>query len=156
MEIILLDKIENLGDIGDTVKVKPGYARNFLLPKGKAAVANADNLKMLEERRAELQRQAADELTVAKGRAAQLLDLRLEIAAKTGSEGKLFGSVGTVDIAEAAAALGIEIERSEIRLAEGPIRVAGEHEVQVHLHTDITVPITVIVQDEDADSEGTE
>jgi len=149
MEIILLDKIENLGDIGDKVKVKPGYARNFLLPQGKAAIANAENLKMLEARRAELEREAAEELSAAQARGAALENLRLEIKARAGTEGKLFGSVGPVDIAEAAAARGIEIERSEIRMAEGPIRVAGEHQVGVHLHSDLTVMITVVVEDEE-------
>ena len=149
MEIILLDKVENLGDIGDTVKVKPGYARNFLLPQGKAAIANADNLKMLEARRAELESEAAAELGAATGRAAKLEGLRLEIKARAGTEGKLFGSVGPVDVAEAAAAKGIELERSEIRMADGPIRVAGEHEVHIHLHSDLTVPIMVIVEDEE-------
>ncbi len=154
MEIILLDKVENLGNIGDTVKVKPGYARNFLLPQGKAAIANAENLKMLEARRAELEREAADELAAAQARAKAMEDLRLTIKARAGTEGKLFGSVGPVDIAEAAAARGIEIERSEIRMADGPIRVAGEHEVQIHLHSDLTVPVAVIVEDEAAESEA--
>ncbi len=149
MEIILLDRIENLGDIGDKVKVKPGYARNYLLPQGKAAPATAENVRKLEERRAELERQAAEELAAAKARAKTVEGLRLEITAKAGSEGKLFGSIGPVDITEAAAARGIEIERSEIRMAEGPIRVAGEHSVDVHFHSDITVPITVVVEGEE-------
>lgn len=148
MEIILLDKVENLGDIGDKVKVKAGYARNYLLPQGKAAAATAENLKKLEERRAELEKAAAEELAAAKARAGTMDDLRLEITAKAGTEGKLFGSIGPVDIAEAAAARGIEIERSEIRMAEGPIRVAGEHSIDIHLHSDITVPVTVVVEGE--------
>lgn len=149
MEIILLDKVENLGDIGDKVKVKAGYARNYLLPQGKAAAATAENLKKLEERRAELEKAAAEELAAAKARAGTVEDLRLEIKAKAGTEGKLFGSIGPVDIAEAAAGRGIEIERSEIRMADGPIRVAGEHTVDIHLHSDITVPITVVVEGEE-------
>lgn len=149
MEIILLDKVENLGDIGDKVKVKAGYARNYLLPQGKAAAATAANLKKLEARRTELERAAAEELAAAKARAGTIEELRLEIKAKAGTEGKLFGSIGPVDIIEAAAARGIEIERSEIRMADGPIRVAGEHPVDVHLHSDITVPITVVVDSEE-------
>lgn len=149
MEIILLDRVENLGDIGDKVKVKPGYARNYLLPQGKAATATPENLKKLEARRSELEREAAEELAAAKARAGTMENLRLEISAKAGTEGKLFGSVGTVDIAEAAAARGIEIERSEIRMPDGPIRVAGEHEVDIHLHSDITLPITVVVAGEE-------
>lgn len=149
MEIILLDRVENLGDIGDKVKVKPGYARNYLLPQGKAAAATPENVKKLEERRAELERVAGEELAAAKVRAETVEGLRLEIKAKAGTEGKLFGSVGTVDIAEAAAARGIEIERSEIRMPDGPIRVAGEHAVDIHLHSDITVPITVVVEGEE-------
>ncbi len=149
MEIILLDRVENLGDIGDKVKVKPGYARNYLLPQGKAATATAENVKKLEARRAELERQAGEELAAAKARADAVENLRLEITAKAGTEGKLFGSVGPVDIAEAAEARGIEIERSEIRMPDGPIRVAGEHAVDIHLHSDITVPITVVVAGEE-------
>lgn len=152
MQIILLDMVENLGKIGDTVKVKAGYARNFLLPQGKAAMATADNLKMVEERRAELERESAEELTAAKGRGKSLENLRLVIKARIGTEGKLFGSVGPVDIAEAAEAKGVEIERSEIRMADGPIRAAGEHEVDVHLHTDLTVAITVVVEEEEENS----
>lgn len=149
MEIILLDRVENLGDIGDKVKVKPGYARNYLLPQGKAATATAENLKKLEARRSELEREAAEELAAAKARAGAIENLRLEITAKAGTEGKLFGSVGTVDIAEAAGKRGIEIERSEIRMPDGPIRVAGEHAVDIHLHSDITVPVTVVVAGEE-------
>lgn len=149
MQIILLDKVENLGNIGDTVKVKPGYARNFLLPQGKAATATPENLKMVEERRAEFERESKEELNAAKGRAARFENLRLEIKAKVGEEGKLFGSVGPVDIAESVNAMGIELERSEIRMADGPIRVAGEHPVDIHLHSDLTVSITVVVEAEE-------
>ncbi|NNF52605.1 MAG: 50S ribosomal protein L9 [Gammaproteobacteria bacterium] len=149
MEIILLDRVENLGDIGDTVKVKPGYARNYLLPQGKAATATPENLKKLEARRSELEREAAEDLAAAKARAGTIENLRLEISAKAGTEGKLFGSVGTVDIAEAAKARGIEIERSEIRMPDGPIRVAGDHDVDIHLHSDITVPVVVVVVGEE-------
>jgi large subunit ribosomal protein L9 len=146
MEIILLEKIDNLGGIGDKVRVKPGYARNFLLPQGKATVATAENLAVFEERRAEIERKAAEELSAAQARASQLEGKVLTINAQAGTEGKLFGSVGTIDIAEACAAEGIEVSRSEIRMAEGPIRVAGEHEVEFHLHSDVNVTVKVIVQ----------
>ncbi len=146
MEIILLEKIDNLGGIGDKVRVKPGYARNFLLPQGKATVATAENLALFEERRAEIERKAAEELSAAQARASQLEGKVLTINAQAGTEGKLFGSVGTIDIAEACAAEGIEVSRSEIRMAEGPIRVAGEHEVEFHLHSDVNVTVKVIVQ----------
>lgn len=149
MEIILLDRVENLGDIGDKVRVKAGYARNYLMPQGKAATATPENLKKLEARRSELEREAADELAAAKVRAGTIENLSLTVTAKAGSEGKLFGSVGPVDIAEAALARGIEFERSEIRMPDGPIRVAGEHTVDIHLHSDITLPITVIVEGEE-------
>lgn len=146
MEIILLERIENLGGIGERVKVRSGYARNFLIPKGKATVATPENVARFEERRAEIERRASDELAAARARAAQLEGQVLTITAQTGSEGKLFGSVGTIDIAEACTALGIEVARSEIRMADGPIRVAGEHEVDFHLHTDVNVTVKVVVQ----------
>jgi large subunit ribosomal protein L9 len=146
MEIILLEKIDNLGGVGDKVRVKPGYARNFLLPQGKATVATAENLALFEERRAEIERKAAEELAAAQARASQLEGKVLVINAQAGTEGKLFGSVGTIDIAEACEADGIEVSRSEIRMAEGPIRVAGEHEVEFHLHSDVNVTVKVVVQ----------
>ncbi len=145
MEVILLEKIENLGTIGDTVKVKPGYGRNYLLPKGKATLATKENREKFEAIRAELERKSADELTRAQGRAEQFKALDLTLSAKAGGEGKLFGSIGTFDIVEACMAAGVEVERSEIRLPEGPLRMVGEHEVDVHLHSDVTVTITVNV-----------
>jgi large subunit ribosomal protein L9 len=149
MDIILLQKVANLGNIGDRVKVKPGYGRNFLLPQGKATLATADNVAKFEARRAELEKAAGDELSKAQARAAKLQGFRLSIAAKAGGEGKLFGSVGTADIAEAASKAGYEVERSELRLPHGPIRQAGEHTVQVHLHTDVTVdlPVTIVAEE---------
>jgi len=149
MQVILLEKIDNLGGIGDLVKVKPGYARNFLIPKGKATVATPENIAKFEERRAELERRAAEELEAAKARAKKLEGQAVRIKAQAGPEGKLFGSIGTVDIAEAVSTLGVEVERSEVRLPEGPIRVVGDHEVELHLHSDVNVTITVAVESAD-------
>ena len=145
MDVILLEKVENLGSIGDKVSVKPGYGRNFLVPQGKAKLATPANLAAFEAHRAELEKKAAAELSEAEARAAQVRDTTLEMAAKTGTEGKLFGSIGTIDIASALQAKGIEISRSEIRLPDGPLREIGEHAVSLHLHTDIDVQITVNV-----------
>lgn len=149
MDVILLEKVANLGGIGDRVKVKPGYARNFLLPQGKATMATAENVARFEARRAELERKAQDNLQAAQQRATALQDFQLRITAKAGSEGKLFGSVGTADIAEAVTAAGHEIERSEVRLPAGPIRVIGEHVVTLHLHTDVEVslPVTIVAEE---------
>jgi large subunit ribosomal protein L9 len=149
MEVILLDKVENLGGVGDKVKVKPGYARNYLLPQGKAARATPENIAAFEARRVELEAKAAAAIGEAKARAEKIAGLKLVIRAKVGSEGKLFGSVGTVDIADAAQAAGVPIERSEVRLAEGPLRVVGDHEVEIHLHSEVSVPITVTVEAEE-------
>ena len=143
MNVILLEKVENLGGIGDLVKVKPGYGRNFLLPQGKAALATPENIKAIEARRAELEAAAAEELAAAKVRAEALKDVEVVITANAGSEGKLFGSVGTVDIAKALEAIQIEVERSEIRMPEGPIHELGEFVVGVHLHTEVDVDIKV-------------
>ena len=149
MEVILLQKVANLGNIGDKVNVKPGYGRNFLLPSGKAALATAANLKKFEARRAELEKAAADSLTSARTRAKQLEDFKLDLRAKAGTEGKLFGSIGTADIAEALTKAGIEIERSEVRLPGGPIRLVGEHHVKLHLHSDVEIDLPVHVTAED-------
>lgn len=145
MQVILLEKIDNLGDIGDQVKVKSGYGRNFLLPQGKAALATKDNIAKFEAMRADLEAKAADELANAKARAEQLSGIELTISAKAGTEGKLFGSVGTFDLVEAFEKAGVTVERSEIRLPEGPLRTAGEHHIDVHLHTDINVGVLVTV-----------
>jgi len=149
MEVILLQKVANLGNIGDKVKVKPGYGRNYLLPQGKAAVATAANLQKFEERRAELEKLAADELASATLRSGQLENFRLAMTAKAGGEGKLFGSIGTADIAEALSGAGIRIERSEVRLPAGPIRLVGEHHVKLHLHTDVVIdlPVDVVAEE---------
>ena len=151
MEVILLEKVETLGGIGDKVTVKPGYGRNYLLPQGKATLATAANLAEFEARRAELEAKAAEELAAAKARAAKLEGARVEISALVGSEGKLFGSVGTIDIADAFTAAGMPIERAEIRLTdEGAFREVGEHEIGLHLHADIDVTATVVVVAQEA------
>jgi large subunit ribosomal protein L9 len=149
MQIILLEKIDNLGGIGDMVKVKSGYARNYLIPQGKATVATADNVAKFEERRADLEKKAAGEIAIAKDRAAKLEGQVVRIQAQAGPEGKLFGSIGTLDIAEACTALGVEVERSEVRLPEGPLRLVGQHEVEIHLHSDVNVWLTVVVESGD-------
>lgn len=152
MEVILLEKVANLGNIGDRVRVKPGYGRNFLLPQGKATLATATNIAAFEARRAELERKQAEELAAARSRADRLGAIALRISAKAGSEGKLFGSLGTLDIAEACTAAGVPVERSEVRLPSGPIRTTGEHPIDLHLHTDVTVTIRLEVVPEDAAS----
>ena len=145
MDIILLEKVENLGNIGDRVKVRSGYGRNFLLPKGKATLATPEKIAIFEERRAELERKQAEELAAAQGRAEQIEGLALRIAANAGPEGKLFGSLGTIDIAEACTAAGIIVERSEVRLPDGPLKMLGEHEVEIHVQSDVNVMIRVEV-----------
>jgi large subunit ribosomal protein L9 len=150
MDVILLTKVANLGNIGDRVKVKSGYGRNFLLPKGKATLATPDNVKKFEARRAELEKIAGDQFKDAERRAAALKDFKLEITAKAGTEGKLFGSIGTADIAEAASKAGHKLARAEVRLPTGPLRTVGEHMVALHLHTDIDVQLPVIITAEDA------
>jgi large subunit ribosomal protein L9 len=145
MNVILLENVENLGRIGDLVKVKPGYGRNYLLPQGKAALATPENMKEIEARRAELEKAAAEELAAAKARAGTIEGMELVIQANAGPEGKLFGSVGPIDIAEAFEKVQLEVERSEVRMAEGPIQELGEFAVGVHLHPDVDVEITVRV-----------
>jgi len=146
MDVILLDKVDNLGDLGEKVSVKPGYGRNFLIPTGRAVAATAGNLKVFEARRAELQKQAQDKLTTAEARKAELEALgSVTVTHKAGDEGKLFGSVGTGDIAEACTAAGVELAKSEVRLPEGPLRVAGEYEVTLHLHTDVNATLKVVI-----------
>ena len=149
MQIILLEKIQNLGGLGDTVDVKPGFARNFLIPSGKAVSANEANMAEFEARRAELERQQAEAVNAAKARAAKLVDLTVVIAHRAGEEGKLFGSVGPADVAAAITATGTEIDRSEVRIPES-IRQVGEYSVEVQLHADVVVAITLDVQAEQA------
>lgn len=145
MDVILLEKITNLGNLGDTVTVKAGYGRNYLIPTGLAVPATAANVEAFEARRAELEKAAAEKLAAAEQRKTQLDDLHVTIARKAGDEGKLFGSVGTADIAEAITAAGVEVDRQEIRLAEGAFRVTGDYEVSIHLHTDVDATVTLSI-----------
>jgi large subunit ribosomal protein L9 len=149
MDIILLQKVANLGQIGDRVKVKSGYARNFLVPTGRATMATAANIAKFEAQRATLEAKAAEELHAAQARAEALGTFKLELRAKAGAEGKLFGSIGTADIAEASTKAGHALSRSEVRLPAGPIRLAGDHQVQLHLHTDVDVILAVTIVAED-------
>ncbi|WP_025821561.1 50S ribosomal protein L9 [Shewanella marina] len=149
MNVILLDKIANLGNLGDQVSVKAGYARNFLLPQGKAVVANAENVKVFEARRAELEAKMAADLAVATERAAKIAALEsVVIASKAGDEGKLFGSVGTRDIADAVTAAGVELAKAEVRLPLGALRTTGDFEVDFQLHTEVKglVKVTVVAE----------
>ena len=145
MNVILLEKIGNLGDLGDEVSVKPGFARNYLLPQGKAVTADDENRTIFEGRRAELEASANQKLAEANTRAEKLADKELSIAVKSGEEGRLYGSVGTQNIADALTAEGIPVERSEIRMPEGVIRVLGEYDIAIQLHTDVTAQIKVVV-----------
>ena len=153
MEIILLQKVDNVGGIGDLVRVKSGYARNYLIPQGKATLATAENKAKFELRRAELEAKAAAEVAAAQARAKKLEGLTLKIEMQAGAEGKLFGSVGTVDIAEAIAKQGVEVERSEIRLPDGPLRTVGDHQVVLHLHTDVNVEIKIVIEAAEPENE---
>ena len=145
MEVILLEKIGKLGSLGDKVKVKAGYGRNYLIPTGKAVPATASNVAKFEERRAELEKAAAEALAAAQARAEALNGLSVTIASKAGDEGKLFGSIGTRDIAEALTAAGQEVCKSEVRLPEGALRHIGEFEVAVQLHSEVMTSVTVVV-----------
>ena len=150
MDVILLEKVKNLGDLGDTVKVKPGYGRNFLLPQGKALPATKGNLKVFEARKADLLKKATDSLSAAKMRAEQLSGKALTIKALTAEEGKLYGSIGVSDVVRAAAAAGIELKRSEVDMPTGPIRQIGSHPVTIRLHTEVEASITVAIEEEKA------
>jgi len=149
VDVILLKKVGGLGELGDKVAVRPGYGRNYLIPQGYAAPATPDNLKAFEERRAELEREAAEALAAAEARKERLADLSVSIARKAGDEGRLFGSVGTADIAAAITEAGVEVEKSEVRLPSGPLRNVGEYEIDLHLHSDVgtTVRVEVIPAD---------
>lgn len=149
MNVILLDKVENLGNLGDLVSVRPGYGRNFLIPGGKAVPATEANRKMFEERRAELEKKAADALATARERAATLEGVGVTIACRVGDEGKLFGSVGTADIAAAFAAAGHEIRKQEVRMPMGQLRQIGLYEIEIHLHPEINVEVKVELIPED-------
>ena len=150
MEIILLESIDRLGGLGDLVNVRPGFARNYLLPKGKAKLATAANIAEIAERRAELEKHEAEVLKAAQTRAEQLEGLEISITAKSGGEGKLFGSVTNANITEAVNEKGIELEKSEVRMPEGPIRLAGEYDIDLHLHTGVnaTIKLTVIGEED--------
>ena len=148
MEVILLEKVGKLGALGDRVTVKGGYARNFLLPQGRAVLANEANIAEFETRRAELEKAAQEQLDSATARAEILNGKTVAITAKAGDEGKLFGSIGTRDIAEAAEAAGLTLDKSEVRLPEGPLRMTGEHEVQCQVHAEVFATITVAVTGE--------
>jgi len=149
MELILLQKVKNLGNLGDKVSVKPGYGRNYLVPQGKATAATPENIAEFEKRRAEYEAKANQLLAGAEARKAQLENVTVTIKANASPEGKLFGSVGPRDVAEAFTAQGIALDKSEVVMGEGPIRHVGEFEVHVHLHADVntTVKITVIAED---------
>ncbi len=145
MNVILLDNVENLGNIGDLVKVKSGYGRNFLLPQGKAALATPENMKAIEARRAELEKHANEELAEAKKRAETINGMELVISANAGSEDKLFGSVGPIDITDAFAAVQVEVQRSEVRMPDGPIHALGDYQIGVHLHPEVNAEVTIKV-----------
>ncbi|MGA8031361.1 MAG: 50S ribosomal protein L9 [Casimicrobiaceae bacterium] len=145
MQIILLEKIANVGNLGDVVKVKDGYARNFLIPQGKAKRATPENLKVIEARRAELEKAAADKLAGAQALAEKIEGSVLRITQKAGVDGRLFGSVTNADIVEALKAQGVEVEKAMVRMPTGPLKQIGDHPVSVALHTDVSANITVTV-----------
>lgn len=145
MQVILMDKVVNLGGLGDIVKVKDGYARNFLIPQGKAKRATEENKKVFEARRAELEMAQADKLAAAQAKAANLEGMSVQLARKAGVDGRLFGSVGNSDIAEALVAQGIDIEKSAVRLPLGPMKQLGESQVEIALHSDVVANITVTI-----------
>ncbi|HYA46624.1 MAG TPA: 50S ribosomal protein L9 [Burkholderiales bacterium] len=151
MQVILLEKVVNLGGLGDVVKVKDGFARNFLLPQGKARRATPENLAEFEKRRAELEKTQADALTAAQEKGAKLDGLMIQLTQKAGVDGRLFGSVTTFDIVEGLKGQGFEVERSMIRLPQGPLKTVGDHSVAVALHADVLVHIKVSVLGETAE-----
>ena len=149
MKLILLEKVQNLGDLGDTVRVKPGFGRNFLVPQGKAVPATKDNVAMFEARRAELEAAANERLSTAESRRETLTDVTVEIAANASDEGKLFGSIGPREIADAVTAQGLPLNKSEVVMGEGPIRNTGEFDVIVSLHADVETTVKVVVTPEE-------
>ena len=149
MDLILLQKVKNLGNLGDKVRVKPGYGRNYLVPHGKAAPATETNLAEFEKRRADYEAKANQQLSGAEARRTQLEGASITLKANASPEGKLFGSVGPRDIAEAFTAAGTAIEKSEVVMPEGPLRHIGEFEVQIHLHADVHTAVKVVVVPED-------
>ena len=153
MQVILMERIENLGALGDIVAVRSGYARNYLVPQRKAKIATKSNLEAFEEIRAELEAAEAKVVAAAKEHCAAIEKLSLEITANAGPEGKLFGSVTNHEVADAIVAAGIEVERKQIRMPDGPIRMIGHYEVGVHLHSDIDAVVKVVVANEDGETE---
>ncbi|HXN16565.1 MAG TPA: 50S ribosomal protein L9 [Usitatibacter sp.] len=145
MQVILMEKVVNLGGLGDVVKVKDGFARNFLIPHGKAKRATAANLKEFENRRADLEKKANEHLTSAQDRGAKIEGLKIDIAQKAGVDGRLFGSVTNADISESLAKLGLTVKKAEIRMPQGPLKHVGEYTVTLQLHTDVLAHITVHV-----------
>lgn len=145
MQVILLEKIDNVGNLGDLVDVKSGFARNYLFPQLKAEAATPANIEAFKARREELEKQAKDSLEAAEARKAKLESMTVTIASKAGTEGKLFGSIGNEEIRVAVNDAGVAIEKKEIRLSNGPLRTLGEHEVALHLHSDVDVTINVVV-----------
>lgn len=148
MNVILLGKVENLGALGDVVSVKPGYARNYLIPRGRAAVATPENRATYEARRAELEKAAAEALAQAQARAQSLSDKVVTVTSRAGDEGRLFGSVGTRDIADAVTASGVAVAKHEVRLPTGPLRQVGEYDIEIHLHPDVNAQVRIIVAPE--------
>lgn len=145
MEVILLDNIGKLGGLGDKVTVKPGYGRNYLVPYGLAVPATKENVEAFEAQRAELEAQAAERKAVAEARAAQLAEIELSLVAKSGDEGKLFGSIGPRDLADALVQAGIDVAKSEVRMPEGPIRQTGEYDIDLNLHAEVNATVRVVV-----------
>ncbi|EWH02151.1 50S ribosomal protein L9 [Halomonas sp. BC04] len=145
MEVILLDNIGKLGGLGDKVAVKPGYGRNYLVPYGLAVPATKDNVEAFEAQRAELEAQAAERKAEAEARAAQLNEIELSLVSKAGEEGKLFGSIGPRDLAEALGQAGIDVAKSEVRMPQGPIRQTGEYDIELHLHAEVDASVRVVV-----------
>ncbi|MGH1487298.1 MAG: 50S ribosomal protein L9 [Cellvibrionaceae bacterium] len=148
MEVILLEKVGKLGNVGDKVAVKAGFGRNFLIPQGKALPATEGNLSEFETRRAELEAAAAEKKSTAEARAQKLAELTVTIAANAGDEGKLFGSIGTRDIADAITAAGVEVSKSEVRLPEGALREIGEYDVDVQVHSEVTQSVKLVIEAE--------
>jgi large subunit ribosomal protein L9 len=145
MEVILLESVQKLGELGDKVTVKSGHGRNFLIPQKKAVPATAENLQQFEERRADLEAAAGDKLSIAKNRAKKVDELSITITTKAGEEGKLFGSITVRDVADACEAAGVKLEKSEVRLPEGPIRELGEFEIDIHLHPEVDAVLKLAV-----------
>ena len=145
MQIILLEKVVNVGDLGEVVKVKQGYARNFLIPQGKAKRATADNIKLLEKKRAELEKAAGEKLAKARAQAEKLEGVTIQVTQKAGVDGRLFGSVTNVDIVDALQGLGHTVEKSMVRMPEGPLKHVGDFPLSLALHTDVAAHITVTV-----------